>query len=124
MTSDNSAAVKKVIVFIDAENISADEYKSNYKKQIQEWVKGWGVDFEVRAYVVENGPSRNWKSEGVTTNKIPGNPAKDKADHQIVKELLDLAGKKRGALLVTHDKGLMEEVRKNLGDTVKLFGSR
>lgn len=124
MTSDNSAAVKKVIVFIDAENISANAYKSKYKKKIQKWAKDCCVDFKVRAYVVENGPSRNWESKGVTTIKIPGNPAKDKADHQIVKELLDLAGKKRGALLVTHDKGLMEEVRKNLGDTVELFGSR
>ena len=52
--------------------------------------------------------------------KIPGDPASNKADNQIAKELNDQAGNGNVCLLVTHDKGLQKKVNKSL-DGVYVF---
>ncbi len=48
--------------------------------------------------------------------KIPGDPASNKADNQIAKELYDQAGKGNVCLLVTHDKGLQERVNEAMNN--------
>lgn len=78
-------------------------------------------EFDFRAYAVEGGPTSNtWNSEGVNMKKIPGNPASNKADNQIAKELNDQAGKGNVCLLLTHDKGLQERVNQAI-DGVYIF---
>ena len=105
---------KKAIVFVDAENVPAKEFDSIYKKKIKKFAKNRGMDFEnieFRAYAVDGCPtSGSWKSEGVDIKKIPGSPAKDKSDKQIVKELNDQAGRETVCMLVTHDKRLQSKV--------------
>ena len=110
----------KTCIFIDAENISVSEYESKYKKKIRKFAKNHGLlseDIEVRAYAVEGGPtSKTWKSGGVSMKMIPGDPKKNKADNQIVKELTDKADKGIICLLVTHDKGLQTRINIELRD--------
>ncbi len=108
----------KTIVFIDAENVSVKEFEEKRKKQIKKAAKKYGLDIneiEYRAYGVEGAPtSHTWKSDGVRMISIPGQPAKDKADDQIAKELWDQAGKEHTCFLVTHDQGLISRVGKEL----------
>lgn len=114
---------KNTMVFIDAENISPKEFSSTYKKKIRKFAKNRGIatkDIEYRAYAVEGGHASNWKSEEANIKKIPGKPAKDKADNQIAKELNDQAGKEKVCMLVTHDKKLQSKVNKAL-DGVYIF---
>ena len=105
---------KKAIVFVDAENVSSREFDSIYKKKIKKFAKNRGMVFEnieFRAYAVDGCPtSGSWKSEGVDMKKIPGNPAKDKSDRQIAKELNDQEGRGTVCMLVTHDKKLQSKV--------------
>ena len=114
----------KAIVFVDAENISSKEFDSKYKRKIKKFAKNHGMifeDIEIRAYVVAGGPTGNsWGSEGVNVKKIPGDPAKNKADNQIFKELNDQADKERVCMLVTHDKKLQSKVNRAL-DGVHIF---
>ncbi len=109
----------KTIVFIDAENVSVSDYKNIYKKKIKKFSKEYGIkpsDIKFRAYAVENGPTSNsWKSDNVKMIKVLGNPAKNKADNQIAKELLDQANNGNTVcLLLTHDKGLKNKVKKSI----------
>ncbi len=110
----------KTKVFIDAENVSVSDFESKYKKKIRKFAKNHGLnfnDFEFRAYAVESTPtSRTWNAEGVDMKKIPGDPASNKADNQIAKELYDQAGKGNVCLLVTHDKGLQERVNEAMNN--------
>ena len=116
----------KTKVFIDAENVSSSEFDSKYKKKIRRFAKNHGIsadNIEFRAYAVDGGPtSNNWASDGVNMKRIPGNPAKDKADKVIAKELNDQVGKNSTCLLVTHDKGLQSRVNNAL-DGVYIFDS-
>ena len=119
-----STRKKKAVVFVDAENISSKEFETKYKKKIKKFAKNRGMvfeDIEIRAYAVDGGPtSDSWESDGVDMKKIPGNPAKNKSDNQIAKELNDQAGKDRVCMLVTHDKKLQSKVNKAL-DGVYIF---
>lgn len=76
----------KTKVFIDAENVSVPDFEKKYRKKIKKFAKNHSLDMnkvEFRAYVVAGGPaSDKWDFEGVSIKKIPGNPAKDKADKQ------------------------------------------
>ncbi len=115
----------KTKVFIDAENVSVSDFEKKYRKKIKKFAKNHSLDMnkvEFRAYVVAGGPaSDTWHFEGVSIKKIPGNPARDKADKQIVKELKDQAKvEKSVCLLVTHDKGLQKKVRDSM-DGVYVF---
>ncbi len=109
---------QKAVVFVDAENVSSKEFDSRYKKIIKRFAKNHGMnydDIEIRAYVVEGGPSSgSWKSDGVDMKRIPGMPAKDKSDKQIVKELLDQADRKKVCMVVTHDKKMQSKVKDEL----------
>ncbi len=114
----------KTKVFIDAENVSVSDFENKYKKKIKKFAKNHGLnvdDIEFRAYAVEGAPtSKTWNSDGVDMKKIPGDPASNKADNQIAKELNDQAGNGNVCLLVTHDKGLQKKVNKSL-DGVYVF---
>ena len=114
----------KTKVFIDAENISVSDFEKKYLKKIKKFAKNHRLnvdDIEFRAYAVEGAPtSKSWHSDGVDMKKIPGDPASNKADNQIVKELNDQAGNGNVCLLVTHDKGLQKKVNKSL-DGVYVF---
>jgi hypothetical protein len=114
----------KTIVFIDAENVSAADYEEKYKKKIKKFAKNHDLsmdDIEFRAYAVDGGPtSKSWKSDGVEMKKIPGDPAKNKVDNQIAKELYDQADKGNVCLLLTHDKGLQKKIKESL-DGVYVF---
>ena len=109
---------QKAVVFVDAENVSSKEFDSRYKMKIKRFVKNRGMNFkdiEFRAYAVDGGPtSGSWKSEGVDIKRIPGKPAKDKSDKQIVKELLDQANRKKVCMVVTHDKKMQSKVKAEL----------
>ena len=114
----------KTIVFIDAENVSANDYDEKYKKKIKKFAKNHNLnldDIEFRAYAVDGGPTRRtWKSDGVVMKSIPGDPAKNKADNQIAKELNDQADKGNVCLLLTHDKKLQKKINESL-DGVYVF---
>ena len=114
----------KTKVFIDAENVSVSDFETKYRKKIKKFAKNHSLDLdkaEFRAYAVAGGPSSDtWHSEGVSIKKIPGNPGRDKADNQIVKELRDQADKDIVCLLLTHDKGLQKKVSDSM-DGVYVF---
>lgn len=114
----------KTKVFIDAENVSVKDFENKYIKKIKKFAKNRCLninDIEFRAYAVEGAPtSKTWNSEGVCMKKVPGNPASNKADNQIAKELYDQAGKGNVCLLLTHDKGLQKKVNESM-DGVYVF---
>lgn len=113
------------IVFIDAENVSSKAFEDVYKKKITKFAKNHDLkldEIEYRAYAVEGGPtSRSWKSDGVSMKKVPGDPASNKADNQIAKELYDQAGREKVCILLTHDKGLRKIIDETMND-VYMFG--
>ena len=108
----------KTKVFIDAENVSVSDFENKYKKKIKKFAKNHGIslsDIEFRAYAVENAPtSHSWNSDGVSMKIVRGNPAKNKADNQIAKELNDQVNKNTVCLLLTHDKGLQNRVKESI----------
>ena len=114
----------KTKVFIDAENVSVSDFEGKYKKKIKKFAKNHGIsvdDIEFRAYAVAGGPTSNtWNSEGVNMKRIPGEPASNKADKQMAKEIYDQAGKGNVCLLLTHDKGLQKRVNDSM-DGVYVF---
>ena len=116
--------MSKTKVFIDAENVSVSDFENKYRKKIKRFAKNHGLnmnDVEFRAYAVEGAPtSGTWKSDGVDMKKIPGSPSSNKADNQIVKELIDQAGKGNVCLLLTHDKGLQKRINDSM-DGVYVF---
>ena len=111
----------KTIVFIDAENVPVPKFEGEARFKIEKVAKIYYLDIdeiEYRAYFVEEGSAKNWKSDGVGLYVLDGKPKKDKVDNGIKKQLRDQAGKNSTCFLVTGDQPFISEVTDELDGVI------